>query len=339
MTNVSTSIPDVSVAIVNTSSRELLAACLESLERDESREVDAEFVVLDNASEDDSVQLVRERFPWVRVVEQRYRAGFGANQNTVFAETSGRYFYVLNEDTLSEPGSLDALVAYLDAHPRVGAVGPKIVYPDGRLQTSAWRFPSPARSALGALTLGRAGIVQSGGDEPRRVDWAMGCALLVRRSAVEGMGLFDEGIFMYVDETDLCRRLAEAGWETHYFPKVTVVHLESQFSASIPERRIVEHWRSRRRYWRKHHSRPAARAAAFLMGAQFAVRSAIVSVLRRLPERRRPRYATRAFSTTLNTHVRNAWFGETGPGLRELAREWNERNRVSPPDERPPPTT
>jgi hypothetical protein len=333
MTNVSMSRPDVSVGIVNTSSRDLLAACLESLGRDEGRRVDAEFVVLDNASEDDSVELVRSRFPWVRVVEQPFRAGFGANQNTVFAQTSGRYFYILNEDTLSEPGSLDALVSYLDAHARVGALGPKIVYPDGRPQTSAWRFPSPARAAIGTLTLGRAGVVQSGGARTRRVDWAMGCALMVRRSAIEPMGLFDEGIYMYVDETDLCRRLAAAGWETHYFPEVVVVHLESQFSAAIPERRIVEHWRSRRRYWRKHHSRPAARLAAFLTGAQFAVRSAVVSVLRRLPEGRRPAYANRAFSASLNAHVRNAWFGETGPGLAELAREWNERHRVSPPED------
>jgi hypothetical protein len=332
--NVSMSSPDVSVAIVNTSSRDLLVACLESLGRDEGRSVEAEFVVLDNASEDDSVEAVRSRFPWVRVLEQPYRAGFGANQNTVFAQTSGRYVYVLNEDTLSEPGSLDALVSHLDAHPRVGAVGPKIVYPDGRLQTSAWRFPSPARAFVGALTLGRAGVVQSGGTETRRVDWAMGCALMVRRAAVDDLGLFDERFFMYVDETDLCRRLADSGWETHYLPEVVVVHLESQFSASIPERRIVEHWRSRRRYWRKHHSELGARAAAFFTGAQFAVRSAAVSVLRRLPEGRRPPYANREFATSLSTHVRNAWFGETGPGLAELAREWNERQHVSPAGER-----
>ena len=328
--------PDVTVAIVNTSSRDLLLACLESLENDPSRRVSAAIFVLDNASDDDSVQRVRERYPGVHVVEQRYRAGFGANQNAVIEGTSSRYVYLLNEDTVSEPGSLDVLVEYMDAHPQVGVVGPKIVGPDGRLQASAWRFPSPGRAALGTLTLGRAGVVQSGGASPRRVDWAMGCALLVRRQALEQVGVFDEELFMYVDETDLCRRLADAGWETHYFPAVVVVHHVSQFSAAIPERRIVEHWRSLRRYWRKHHSKAGARIAAWCTGLQYAVRYGLVSAARILPSERRPSFATGAFAGRMALHVRNAWFGETGPGLAEIAREWNERHGVTPPGAAPP---
>ena len=120
---------EVSVSIVNTSSRELLLACLESLAGS-----DAEIVVLDNASEDGSADAVRERFAHVRVIAQRFRAGFGANHNTVIRETAGRYVYVLNEDTASDDWGLDRIVAYLDAHPRVAALGPKLVYPSGRRQ-------------------------------------------------------------------------------------------------------------------------------------------------------------------------------------------------------------
>ena len=119
--------PDVSVSIVNTSSRDLLLACLESLERDADRAVSVEVVVLDNASDDGSAEAVRERYPWARVLEQRHRAGFGANHNTVIRATRGRYVYVLNEDTVSEPGSFDRMVAYMDAHPGVGALGPRVV--------------------------------------------------------------------------------------------------------------------------------------------------------------------------------------------------------------------
>lgn len=328
-----TSTPDVSVSIVNTSNMDLLLACLESLEDATSPGLSVEVVVLDNASDDGSVEAVRERFPRVRVIEQPFRAGFPASQNAVIRTTSGRYVYVLNEDTVSEPSSLDRMVAYMDAHPRVGTLGPRIVYPDGRPQASAWRFPTPFWAAIGAFTLGRAGIVQSGGARARRVDWAMGCALLLRGKALAEVGLFDERFFMYVDEPDLCRRLAEAGWETHYFPDVAVMHHASQFSVNVPERRIVEHWRSRHKHWAKHHSPLGARTAAFLTGLQYAVRSALVSVFLRLPEGRRPPRVNSAFGAALRLHVRNAWFGETGPGLAELADEWNERNRRSAPAE------
>ena len=97
----------------------------------------------------------------------------------------------------------------------------------------------------------------------------------------------------------------------------------SQFSANVPERRIVEHWRSRRRYWEKHHSVLAARTAAGLTGLQYATRGAISSALRRLPDRRRPAFATEANAASLRLQARNAWHGETGPGLAELAADWN----------------
>jgi GT2 family glycosyltransferase len=111
------SVPDVSVSLVNTNSRELILACIESLEGYEGVEI----VVLDNASEDGSAAAVRERFPGVDVIEQRHRAGFGANHNTVIRATTGRYVFVLNEDTTSEDWGFDRMVAHLDANPRVAA--------------------------------------------------------------------------------------------------------------------------------------------------------------------------------------------------------------------------
>jgi GT2 family glycosyltransferase len=320
--------PDVSISVVNTSSREFLLPCLRSLEADRDRRCTVEVVVLDNASDDGSAEAVREAFPWVRVIEQGYRAGFGANHNTVIRATRGRYVYVLNEDTTSEPGGLDRLVAYMDEHPNVGALGPRVVYPGGRHQASAWRFPTPGAAALGALTLGRVGIVQSGGKAARRVDWAMACSLLLRREALDEVGLFDERFFIYAEETDLCRRLASAGWETHYLPSATVVHHVSQFTAGVPERRINEHWRSRERYWAKHHSRLGARAAALLTGWQFAVRAALAPVLLRLPARVRPPGLTREVAAQFRLHARNAWRGVSGPGIAELADDWNRRHGV-----------
>jgi N-acetylglucosaminyl-diphospho-decaprenol L-rhamnosyltransferase len=305
------SVPDVSVSLVNTNSRELLLACLESLEG-----AGAEIVVLDNASEDGSAAAVRERFPQVRLIEQRHRAGFGANHNAVVRATTGRYVFVLNEDTTSEDWGFDRMVTHLDANPRVAALGPRLVYPDGRPQASAWRFPSPTTAALGLLTLGRTGIVQSGGSETRDVDWAMAAALLLRREALDEVGMFDEGYFIYSEETDLCRRLRDAGWRTQYFPSVTVVHHESQFSAGIPERRINEMWRGRHRYWEKHHPGPGAHVAALLTGAQYSARG----LLRR---------GDRDFAARMRLHARDA-IRVRGPGLSELADEWNRQHPEAP---------
>jgi GT2 family glycosyltransferase len=303
-------VSDVTISIVNTNSRELLLACLESL-----RGVGAEVVVLDNASEDGSVEAVGERFPEVRVIAQRHRAGFGANHNAVIRATTSRYVYVLNEDTTSENWGLGRMVAHLDANRQVAALGPRLVYPDGRLQDSAWRFPSPAVAALGLLTLGRAGVKQSGGRAIRDVDWVMGAAILLRREALDEVGVFDEGFFIYSEETDLCRRLREAGWRTQYFPEVTVVHHESQFSAGIPERRINEMWRSRHRYWAKHHSAAGARAAALLTGGQYALRAGLAAGLRR---------GDPAFAERMRLHARDSWRVH-GPGLRELAEDRHRR--------------
>jgi GT2 family glycosyltransferase len=298
------SVPDVSVSIIGANSREDLLACLESLHA-----VEAEVVVLDNASEDGSAAAIRERFPAVQVIEQGHRAGFGTNNNTVIRATSGRYVFLLNADTTSDDWGLGRMVAHLDANPRVAALGPRLVYPDGRQQASAWRFPTPGVAARGLVTLGRLDVVQSTGDVVRDVDWATAAALLVRREALDEVGAFDEGFFMYSEETDLCVRLRRAGWRIQYFPDVTVVHHQPWSTSGIPERRINEMWRGRHRYWRKHHSAVGARVAAFCTGAQYAARGLL-------------RARDRDFAGRMRLHARDA-IRVRGPGLRELAEDWN----------------
>lgn len=302
---------DVVIAIVNANSRDDLLACLESL-----GDVDAEIAVLDNASDDGSVAAVRERFPDVRVIEQRHRAGFGENNNAIIRATSSRYVYFLNPDTTSDDWCLETMVAYLDSHPRVAAIGPRLVYSDGRPQDSAFRFPTPTVSALSLLTLGRAGVVQSRGNETRDVEWATAAALLVRREALDEVGVFDEKIFMYSEETDLCARLRSAGWGIAYFPSVTVVHHQPWSVSGVPERRINEMWRGRHYYWRKHHSATGARIAALLTGAQYALRGLI-------------RARDRDFAARMRLHAHDA-IRVTGPGLRESAEEWNRTHGTIP---------
>ncbi len=326
-------IPDVTVSIVNTSQRGFTLACLAALRADESRYA-IEVVVLDNASDDGSVAAVGAAYPEARQIVQRRRAGFGANHNAVIRATAGRYVYVLNEDATVEPGSFDRMVAYLDAHPEVGALGTRVVYPDGRDQPSAWRFPTPVVQALTAATLGRFGIVQSRGQEIRRVDWAMACALLVRREALDRVGLFDEGFFLYCEETDLLLRMADAGYETHYLPSVIVTHHAKQTSATVPERRIVEHWRSRRRYWAKHHSPLGARAAAWSAGAAWGARAGVAALAARVPPLRRLYRPRPADVAQYALNARLAFRTSGGPGIRELAEAWNAEHAVPLEQER-----
>jgi len=302
---------DISVSVVNTNNRDLLLSCLDSLHASIAPEVEVEIIVLDNASEDGSVEAVRERFPGVRLIAQRFRAGFGANHNVIIGTSVGRYVYVLNEDTTSDDWGFARLVEEMDAHPRTAALGPRLVYPDGGHQRSAWRFPTPAVSLLGLPTLGRVGVDQSKGTRPRSVDWVAGAALLLRREALDRVGLFDEGFFIYFEEVDLCLRLRRAGWDVRYLPGVTVVHHESQFSVDMPERQINEMWRGRRHYWRKHHSAAGARIAALATGGQY-LGAAAAGVIGR----------DRAYRASMRLHARNAWRAD-GPGLRELAEEWN----------------
>jgi GT2 family glycosyltransferase len=304
---------DLTISIVNANTCGVLLKCVESLRHSIHGDLAVEIVVLDNASEDGSVDAVRERFPNVKVIAQDFRAGFAANHNRVIRGTSGRYVFVVNPDTFSEDWCLASLVSELDAHPRVAALGPRLVYPDGRAQPSAWRFPTPASSVLALITLGKIGGTQSTGEQPRRVDWLMGSALMLRRTAIEEIGLFDESFFLYFEEVDLCHRLHRAGWEMRYFPEVTVVHHKGDLSGYVPQHRINEWWRGQHRYWRKHHSSLGARLAALAVGARYLGAAGRAAA---------GRHTGRA--ALMRLQVRNAWRVD-GRGLRESAEEWNAR--------------
>ncbi len=323
---------DVAILIVTMDTREDVLACLESVA---GQDRVGEILVLDNASRDGTAAAIRERHPGVTVIEQAHRAGFGANNNTLVRASSAPYVYLLNPDTVSDPGSTAALAAHLDANPAVAAVGPRVVFGDGRTQDSAWRFPSPAVCWRGALTLGRGGITQSGGTRPRRVDWLMASALMLRREALLSAGLFDERYFMYSEETDLARRLAAAGFELHWTPAARVVHHQGRSSATVPERRLVEEWRGRHRYWRTHHSTAGARIAALGLATQFALLGLAGTLLRRLPARLRPVDVPASGPATWRRAARFALLGPRGPGLSELASGTAEPARsATPPDPR-----
>lgn len=316
--------PDVVVSIVNHCNRDVLLACLEPLVGKLPNSVRSEVVVLDNASGDGSVESIRETYPGVRVIAQAHRAGFGANHNRVIRSTSSRYVLLLNDDVAMDGREVPRLVRYLDAHPAVGAVAPKVLLGDGTVQHTLWRFPRPTVCLRIALTLGARGGQYAVEGAPRHIECASAAALLVRRSAVEEIGAFDEAFFMYSEDTDLCRRLADGGYQVHVLPKVVVTHhKEHGATAAVSDLLIRESVRSLRLYWRKHHGKLSAPVAAWLRGCAFALSWGATSGIRLLPRRLRPTMADRWSPRVFRLAARGCWRGVEGPGLRELAEEWN----------------
>ena len=268
--------PKLSITLVNTNNRDLLRACLASLYEQEHG-VAFEVLLVDNASTDGSADMVRHGFPAVRLIENDRRRGFGANHNRGIRQSRGEHVLVLNEDTVVRPGALRAMCDVLDAEPGVGAVGCRLENPDGTLQRSCYRFPSPGRCALENLLLvaalpdhPRIGDYRAWPhDERRDVEFVSGAAIAVRREVIETVGVFDERFFIYAEETDWCRRMRDAGWKVAFVPDGTIVHHGGQSSAKIKDRQFCEFNRSARRYIRKHHGLGgvAVQHAAMLAGA------------------------------------------------------------------------
>jgi len=279
--------PAVVVAVVSFETCELLHRCLASLFRET-----AEVWVVDNGSTDGSAEMVRREHPWVRLIEADRNLGFGAAVNLVARRTSSPWLAASNADVRLEPGALDALIAAAEADPRAGALAPRLVLPDGRTQHSVHPFPTLPLTA--AFNLGLPRVVPDLGDRlcleghwdagrARRVPWAVGAFLLLRRSAWDEVGGFDEQQWMYAEDLDLGWRLHRAGWATRYVPQAVVHHDESAATAAAWGDERVERWNAATYEWlRRRRGRLRARATAALNVAGAAARAAWMAPLARV---------------------------------------------------------
>ncbi len=301
--------PTLSYCVVNTNGREHLLACLDAIERTHPAGVERETLVLDNASEDGSAEAVRARGGEIRLIALERRAGKAENDSTLMREASGRYCLLLNEDAELLPGAPAALVAALEADAQAAAATPQLLDGDGRPTACAWRFPGVGTALAGALFLHRLLTVQSKGSEERRVDWAQSSALLVRREAALEVGYMDPDFFVYYDECDFAKRLAEAGWHCLFVPSAEAIHhdqLSTDLSAGLP--RIVEFHRNRDLYMRKHHGRGAALTVRLLTAWSYALRAISALVL--------PNHPAKVYWA----HARQALLPSRGMGLADAAR-------------------
>lgn len=222
---------------------------------------------MDNASTDDSAPMVQREFPAVQLVRNAKNLGFARANNQGLAQAQGRYLMLLNPDTeikKQTPDVLEQLVSFMDSHPRAGVCGPRLVYPDGSHQHSAFRFPSLLQVYLDLFpTNWRIMESRLNGRYPRswyesgrpfQVDHPLGAALLVRREAIQQVGLLDEDYFIYVEEVDWCYRIKRAGWEIWCVPGAVVLHHQARSTRQFRENMFVELWKARLTFYRKHFS-------------------------------------------------------------------------------------
>jgi N-acetylglucosaminyl-diphospho-decaprenol L-rhamnosyltransferase len=256
--------PDLSIVIVSWNVRDLLIACLESILRSvqDSHSIRAELIVVDSASTDGSAVLIAERFPAIRVLPQSENLGFTAGNNLGLQSATGRYLMLLNPDTIVVDDALAKMVAYLDANPKVGALGPQTLNPDGSTQSTRRRFPTIAIGFWEStwiqpfaprhlLDCYYATDIQD--NQIAEVDWVQGSALVVRREVYAQIGGLDTGYVMYSEELDWCRRIKSAGWQVIYLGTVQIIHYGGQSTDQVTTRSHIHFQQSKLRYFRKYH--------------------------------------------------------------------------------------
>lgn len=222
---------DVSVVIVNYNTGHLLPEMWQCLQRSLGH-LHVEAIIVDNASRDDSVDVIRRICTGAKLILNNENVGFGRANNQALPHVHGRYVLLLNTDAFIAPDTLVKTVGHMDSHPDVGVLGVKLVGRDGQMQPCCRYFPTPwntfvARSGLKRY-LPKVQMVDEldwNHDEVRLCDWVTGCYFLVRRETIDNVGLFDPRYFLYCEEMDLCRMVKKAGWQVAFYPHTQVIHI------------------------------------------------------------------------------------------------------------------
>jgi GT2 family glycosyltransferase len=260
---------DLSIVILNYNTRDHLRTCLESVRHEGSTSlsggaVEAEVLVVDNASSDGSAEMVEQDFPWVTLIRSPRNGGFAYGNNQALQRVIGDAILVLNPDTLLPRGGVAQLLERLTTHPEAGVIGPKLLKPDGSIHLACRRsFPTPSvafyrLSGLSRLfpsspRFGRYNLTFVDPDLPIEVDSVCGACLLVRRTVVERVGALDERFFMYGEDLDWCLRTRLAGWTVRYEPSIVVQHQHGAASRKRAVRTTYHFFRAMDLFYRKHY--------------------------------------------------------------------------------------
>lgn len=237
-------VPDMSIVLVCWNNREYLDPCLKSL-YECGLNSSFDVIVVDNGSTDGSQQMLEEKYPDVKLIQNDGNVGLAKASNQGIEATNGKYVLLLNNDTIVNRNALDVLVEFLDAHPEAGAAGGKLLNADGSFQSGYAYFPNLWQEFLVMTSIGYSlwrGYPRHGDSpEVKAAGWLSSACLLVRRTALDQVGLLDESYFIYGDEADLQYRLNKAGWKVYYLPSSTIIHFGG---------RSLNHWGRRPRVYR-----------------------------------------------------------------------------------------
>lgn len=254
---------DLSIVIVNYNSEEFLSQLLQSL-YETPCEVTFEVWVVDNNSTDGSLEMVARRFPQVQLIANQVNRGFAAANNQALQESRGRYVLLLNPDAVLKPRALDIMVYFLDNHPEVGAVGPKLLKQDGTVQLSSKFFPTPKVAILKTLgidrvfpeqpTLKKHFLSPEAHEEVQEVESLQASCLMVRREMVDEVGPLDERFYMYCEDIDWCRRMREKGWKLYFLPEAQALHYRGGSTNKDSYRMIIVYHQSLCRFYKKYYA-------------------------------------------------------------------------------------
>ncbi len=232
--------PKLSLIILNYKNAGLVKQCVKGI-FDNPSKLPLEVIVIDNNSHDNCLEMIKTNWPQVITVAAEKNRGYAAGNNLGLKITRGNYVMVLNPDVAIMPGTLDKLIDFMDSHPKVGIASPKLVNPDGSVQSSAYTFPlfwMPIfrRTPLGywpraQKSLTRYLMLDWDHQDNRPVDWLLGACLIIRREALIQVGWLDERYFLYVEDTDWCRRFWQKDWQVYYVAEVAMVHYHQRQSA------------------------------------------------------------------------------------------------------------
>lgn len=279
----------LSIVILCWNSREVITNCLSSIYAG-THQNELEVIVSDNGSTDGSPELIRKKFPLVRVIENGANLWFSRGNNVGIEASTGEYVLILNPDTVIHEGALDAWLEFAARHPDAGGFGCRVLNPDGSYQRSGRPFPTIWRCWVTALGLGRLGYlsdifmsdeyVQWKGDSERLIDWHSGCCLLVRSDLLKQLGGFDSRLYYYYEDVDLCRRIWDAGYHILYTPDVTITHLGGQSTTErFPIPLELDKYRNRYRYFYKYFGKKGVRSCRRYSLARIRVRQAWYGLL------------------------------------------------------------
>lgn len=256
--------PLLSIVVVSWNTCDLLHACLKSI-FENVKNMTFEVIVIDNASKDGSADMVEKEFPDAMLIRSQENLGFTRGYNLGLKQAKGDFLMIANSDLELLPGSAAGMMEFLQKHPEVGMVGPKLISPDGTVQVNGQRFPTFLREVLGLTRLYRNRFIRDWHDMnlgPLRTDFTVdaevdalaGACMMMPRSVVEAVGLLDERFFMYYEDVDWCLRVKQGGWKIYYLGDIGVIHVASQSAIKygLPKANAVL-FASQYLYWRKHH--------------------------------------------------------------------------------------